>query len=204
MAAEAILRCYRYFSAEAGMSSFEDDFRNFFHNPVHDMESIFWVIFLIAVNVESKDGLMRKKIDAILFTGSEDSALTRKDFVSSVSAAWGHYSVLFGPKRKVILEKLKSLSVILFKCYTESEANLPNGPIDDSKISGIHEKFRDVWKECKDYFAANGDVPMESGAQTDRTRTMTSFKRKAGQTHNLQGRRRGQGHQKGQERALLC
>lgn len=45
---------------------------------------------------------------------------------------------------------------------------------------------------------------MESGAQTDRTRTMTSFKRKAGQTHNLQGRRRGQGHQKGQERALLC
>lgn len=73
MAAEAILRCYSYFSAEAGMSSSEDDFRNFFHNPVHDMEFIFWVIFYIAVNVESKDGLMRKKIDAILFRFSVNS-----------------------------------------------------------------------------------------------------------------------------------
>lgn len=176
MAAEAILRRYKF---KTETSKLKKTNKSFCHNPIHDMESIFWVIFYVVINVESKVNSARKKIIDMLFTGLEGSALVRKEFVSDddESDAWEYYVDLVGVDRNELLEELQQLTVILTKYYKEAEANLPNGPIDDSKMSGIHKEFMGVWRACTEYFEANGDVRIESGSQTERVRT--SVKREA-------------------------
>lgn len=76
MAAEAILRRYK-FKTETSKSKKTN--KSFCHNPIHDMESIFWVIFYILINMESKVNSARKKIIDMLFTGLEGSAFVRKE-----------------------------------------------------------------------------------------------------------------------------
>lgn len=174
MAAEAIHRQYKYLSLAASNSKHAQ--REFFHNAGHDMESVFWVIFFISVNVVSMEDSVRKQIDDILFTGLQTSANDRKEFVSGYSTALGYYRKLFGNDREDLLDKLVELRVFLTSRYMEAEANYPEGPIDDSIFLGIHEEFCSIWSACVTYLAAQ-DIRINTGPEAKVART--SVKRPA-------------------------
>lgn len=186
MAAEAIQRKYKYLSLEAAKSKSAQ--REFFHNAGHDMESVFWVIFFILVNVESKEDSVRKLIDDLLFTGSESSADPRWFFVSSYSEAIVNYRKLFGNDREDLLDKLVQLGVILTRRYMEAEANYPEGPIDDSIFLGIHEEFCSIWLACETYLAAQ-DIRLNTGPEAKVARTSVKRPAESEFTRSLRSKR---------------
>lgn len=146
MAAESIQHMYLY---TPNPLSFRKATKPvFFHNAIHDMESIFWVIYGLVLNVESQVQEARDEIINMLFTGWKRTAATRWTFVSYTSMASEHYDTLFGEDRAELLEKLFGLNIILTRYYKELEANIPSGPVDISKLSGIHKEFCGVWMGC--------------------------------------------------------
>lgn len=186
MAAEAIHRKYKYLSLAASKSKHAQ--REFFHNAGHDMESVFWVIFFILVNVESMEDSARKQIVDILFTGLQTSANDRWFFVSRYSTALDYYRQLFGNDRERLLDKLVELGVILTSRYTEAEANYPEGPIDDSIFLGIHEEFCSIWLACETYLAAQ-DIRLNTGPEAKVARTSVKRPAESEFTRSLRSKR---------------
>lgn len=151
MAAEAIERMYK-FAADPELLD-EETKLVFFHNTLHDMESAFWIVFCLVLNVESQEHGARDIIMDMLFTGWANTTAERWIFVSFSSKASEHYNKLFGEDRKELMGKLRSLKSILTRYYRASEANIPTGSIDISKFLGIHKEFREVWKGCMAYLS---------------------------------------------------
>lgn len=156
MAAETIQRMYKYTTKPLHKSAKTV----FFHNAIHDMESIFWVTFCLMLNVESQDQDSREDIIDLLFTGWDTAAAERWTFVSFTSKAEDHYYTLLGEDRTDLLEELLALKTILTGYYKESEAKIPHEPIDISKFPGIHKEFRDVWTRCQTFLLDHG-VPLK-------------------------------------------
>lgn len=151
MAAEAIERMYKYTADPEVLD--EETKLVFFHNTLHDMESAFWVVFCLVLNVESQEQGARDIIMNKLFSGWEDTVDARWTFVSGTSKVSKDYNKLFGEDRKELMGNLRRLKSILTRYYRASEANIPTGSIDISKFLGIHKEFREVWKGCMAYFS---------------------------------------------------
>lgn len=147
MASETARRTYLY------DNSIEEPNANFFHNVVHDMESIHWVIFFLLKDVDSQDveaQECRVVIVQELFTGESPSSAERHIFLSSRCEGLKAYQKLFESVGKDLFTKIKSLGAVLARRYRDSEAQLPDGPIDTTKFSGVHEEFTSVWKSCEE------------------------------------------------------
>lgn len=147
MASEAIDRDYSYYDGALGDASVE-----FFHNVIHDMESVHWVLFFILKDVECKNEKAqdsRRLIDCELFIAAMSSSDARDNFVSKHGKILRAYGLLLGIDGREIYVTVGKLRAILRQYYHASEAKLPDGPLDITKFSGIHEEFITVWEDCK-------------------------------------------------------
>lgn len=155
------------FEAARGTYLYDDSYEelniSFFHNAVHDMESIHWVLFFLLKDVACRDEtaqVCRAMIVRELFNEEARTSAERHIFLSSRCTALKAYQKLFDSVGKDFFSKLKALGTVLTRYYRESEAQFPEGPIDIIKFSGIHEEFISVWKICEG-FLAKQDILLE-------------------------------------------
>lgn len=149
MAREAIEREYLYYELRL-----DDAVAKFFHNVIHDMESIHWVLFFILKDVDcehEKAQESRVAIVSSLFLGETPNSAERKSFISDPGKILRAYRLLLGDDGNGIYRSVGSLGGVLVRYYRASEAQLPDGPIDVTKFSGIHEEFITVWKNCEGF-----------------------------------------------------
>ena len=71
----------------------------FFHNSLHDMESVIWVDFAILLNVRHGDVDIRDEIVFKLFSGDQDKAAERQVFLSGAHETDRYYADLLGAAR---------------------------------------------------------------------------------------------------------
>lgn len=150
MASEAIEREYNYHSAR------KMPVAKFFHNVIHDMESIHWVLFFILKDVDCEDKKAQESRVAIvskLFSGETSNTDSRDKFISKAGKVLYAYGLLLGDDGTDVYDRVSSLGTVLARYYREAEAKLPNGPVDISKFSGIHEEFITIWKDCEGFLA---------------------------------------------------
>lgn len=149
MAREAIQRRYKYYEQRLKKAV-----AKFFHNVIHDMESIHWVLFFILKDVDcehEKAQESRVVIVSSLFLGETSKGDGRQEFIREANDAMSAYETLLGDDGYDIYLNVGSLGSILVRYYRASEAQLPDGPIDVTKFSGIHEEFITVWKNCEGF-----------------------------------------------------
>ena len=145
MATEAVLRGYMFAGPLTSTKTI------FFHNVLHDMESVVWSIFSNLANVPAEDEAAEAARDAIvssLFSGNFILAKDRHTFITSF-AGYMDYSKLLGEKCVRLLEILADMIAALVDYYVKSEAGIRGGgPIDITQFRGIHKDFRAIWADC--------------------------------------------------------
>ena len=145
MATEAVRRKYMYAGPITSTKII------FFHNVLHDMESVVWSIFSNLANVPAEDEAGEAARDAIvssLFSGNFTDAEKRNEFIRSF-AHFQDYSTLLGEKYVRLLEILADMIAALVDYYVKSEAGIRGGgPIDITQFRGIHKDFRAIWADC--------------------------------------------------------
>ena len=145
MATEAVLRGYMFAGPLTSTKTI------FFHNVLHDMESVVWSIFSNLANVPAEDEAAEAARDAIvssLFSGNFTDAEKRHAFITSF-ANFQDYSTLLGEKYVRLLEILADMIAALVDYYVKSEAGIRGGrPIDVTQFRGIHKDFRAIWADC--------------------------------------------------------
>ena len=145
MATEAVRRKYMYAGPITSTKII------FFHNVLHDMESVVWSIFSNLANVPAEDEAAEAARDAIvssLFSGNFTDAEKRHAFITSF-AHFQDYSTLLGEKYVRLLEILAVMIAALVDYYVKSEAGIRGGrPIDVTQFRGIHKDFRAIWADC--------------------------------------------------------
>ena len=147
MATEAVRRKYLFTRGIVFMPQ-----PTFFHNVLHDMESVVWSIFsnLAHAKMEEKSAkTMRNTIIDRLFTGNIRLAGDRQLFIATLEF-FDDYVALLGDKHGNLLRTLSTVITTLVEYYQGSEAGITAGkPIDLTKFRGIHKAFRAIWAECK-------------------------------------------------------
>ena len=147
MATEAVRRKYMYAGPITSTKII------FFHNVLHDMESVVWSIFSNLANVPAEDEAGEAARDSIvssLFSSSGNftDAGERVEFIRSF-AHFQDYSTLLGEKCVRLLEILADMTAALVDYYVKSEAGIRGGrPIDITQFRGIHKDFRAIWADC--------------------------------------------------------
>lgn len=158
MASEAIEREYNYHGTRRKPDA------EFFHNIIHDMESVHWVLFFILKDVECKDEKAAQEARMLivykLFTGEMASSEARHKFISSPNKIIYAYGTLLGDDGKEIYGRVSELGEVLNRYYRAAEAELPDKPINVTKFSGIHDEFMTLWRGCAGDLAKR-DIQLE-------------------------------------------
>ena len=177
MAVEAASRCYYYLPKEDGSRLFarlsallsdeaDDNYMKptpvvsppFFHNDLHDMESLWWVaIFKLFFNLEDStmgssdecfDERVRKRDRAISALFGPDAVACRRTFLRSTFAF--ESDVLWMPTYlRNVKGILSTLSGLLLEAYEKFEANFP--AINMHAFDGIQDWFQKLFNRCAEF-----------------------------------------------------
>lgn len=153
MASEAIPRFYYHHD-----SRLVKPVASFFHNSVHDMESIHWVLFLLLkdIQVVRWDEQAEQHWITILhelFPGEISRAASRRIFLTYPTDATSAYGELLGVDGHEVYGRVMDMGPLLVRYYRKLEAQFPDGPVDINKVCGIHEEFHGIWSDCIGYLS---------------------------------------------------